>query len=154
MIAYRGCPMEHGATARAQGVPNRRGGRGKCVENRKKILNSGNEPKNMLKTQELSFSGAKNELVFEGKRTQIKAKNMAKNARVDAGRPCSVPLIPPCGPSTAGSPCCFSAEEARATRRGGFAPLRSIESRVIPAKAGIQFVLSTWTPACAGVTKA
>ena len=51
----------------------------------------------MLKTQELSFSGAKNELVFEGKRTQIKAKNMAKNARVDAVRPCSVPLIPPCG---------------------------------------------------------
>jgi hypothetical protein len=65
-----------------KGVANRRGGRGKCVENRKKILNSGNEPKNMLKTQELSFSGAKNELVFEGKRTQIKAKNMAA-----AGRP-------------------------------------------------------------------
>jgi len=33
----------------------------------------------MLKTQELSFSGAKNELVLEGKRTQIKAKKVAKN---------------------------------------------------------------------------
>jgi hypothetical protein len=74
------------AQQRAKGVADRRGGRGKCVENRKKILNSGNEPKNMLKTQELSFSGAKNELVFEGKRTQIKAKNMAKNARVDSVR--------------------------------------------------------------------
>jgi hypothetical protein len=85
------------AQQRAQGVANRRGGRGKCVENRKKILNSGNEPKNMLKTQELSFSEAKNELVFEGKRTQIKAKNMAKSPPVDAVRPCSVPLTPPCG---------------------------------------------------------
>jgi hypothetical protein len=28
----------------------------------------------------------------------------------------------------------------------------SIESRVIPAKAGIQFVRVTWTPAYAGVT--
>jgi hypothetical protein len=32
-----------------------------------------------LKTKELSFSGAKNELVFEAKRTQIKAKKVAKN---------------------------------------------------------------------------
>jgi hypothetical protein len=95
----------------------------------------------MLKRQELSFSGAKNELVFEGKRTQIKAKNMAENARVDAVRP---RLSPP-GPATAGSPCCCSAEKSRATRRGGFAPLRSVESHVIPAKAGIQLVLSTWT---------
>jgi hypothetical protein len=30
--------------------------------------------------------------------------------------------------------------------------LRSLESHVIPAKAGIQFV-EAWTPACAGVTK-
>ena len=75
----------------------------------------------MLKTQKLSFSGAKNELVFEGKRTQIKAKNMAKNPCVEAVRPCSVPLIPPCGRATAGSPCCYSAEKSRARF---FAPLR------------------------------
>jgi hypothetical protein len=71
--------MRRLASERAKGVRDRRGGRGKCVENRKKILNSGNEPKNVLKTQELAFSAAKNELVLEGKRTQIKAKKVAKN---------------------------------------------------------------------------
>jgi hypothetical protein len=34
-----------------------------------------------------------------------------------------------------------------------YAALRSVESHVIPAKAGIQLLLVTWTPACAGVTK-
>jgi hypothetical protein len=67
---------------------------GELAQNTKKILNSGNEPKNVLKTRELSFSGAKNELLFEGKRTQIKAKNRAKNRRVDAARCCSVVLFP------------------------------------------------------------
>jgi hypothetical protein len=32
------------------------------------------------------------------------------------------------------------------------ASLRSLESHVIPAKAGIQFVFPKWTPACAGLT--
>jgi len=32
--------------------------------------------------------------------------------------------------------------------------LRSLESHVIPAKAGIQLVRAMWTPAYAGVTKA
>jgi hypothetical protein len=59
------------ASKRGKQVANRRGGGGKCVENRKQILNSGNEPKNILKVKDLAFSGAKNELVFEGKRTQI-----------------------------------------------------------------------------------
>jgi len=71
--------MRRLAGERAKGVADGGGGRGKCVENRKKILNSGNEPKNILKTKELEFSGAKNELVLEGKRTQIKAKKVAKN---------------------------------------------------------------------------
>jgi Na+-transporting NADH:ubiquinone oxidoreductase subunit NqrF len=71
--------MRRLASERAKGVANRCGGRGKCAENRKKILNSGNEPKNVMKTKELSFSGAKNELVFECKRTPIKAKKVAKN---------------------------------------------------------------------------
>jgi hypothetical protein len=71
--------MRRLASERAKGVRDQRGGRGKCAENRKKILNSGNEPKNVLKTKALAFSGAKNELVFEGKRTQIKAKKVAKN---------------------------------------------------------------------------
>ena len=79
MVAYVSGRMRRLASERAKGVANRRGGRGKCVENRKKILNSGNEPKNVLKTNGLAFSGAKNELVFEGKRTQIKAKKVAEN---------------------------------------------------------------------------
>ncbi len=78
MLAYVSGPMRRLASERAKGVRDRRGGRGKCVENRKKILNSGNEPKNVLKTRELTFSEAKNELGFEGKRTQIKAKKVAK----------------------------------------------------------------------------
>jgi len=79
MVAYVSGRMRRTASERAKGVADRRGGRGKCVENRKKILNSGNEPKNVLKPKGLSFSGAKNELVLEGKRTQIKAKKVAKN---------------------------------------------------------------------------
>jgi hypothetical protein len=60
------------------GVGNWRGGGGKCVEKRKKILNSGNEPKKLLKTKLLAFLGARNELVFECKRTQIKPQKEAK----------------------------------------------------------------------------
>jgi hypothetical protein len=72
MVAYVSGRMRRLASERAKEVRDQRGGRGKCAENRKKILNSGNEPKNVLKTQELAFSGAKNELVLDGKRTQIK----------------------------------------------------------------------------------
>jgi hypothetical protein len=71
--------MRRLASERAKGVADRRGGSGKCAENRKKILNSGNEPKNVLKTKELSFSGAKNELVFERKKGQTKPKKWPKN---------------------------------------------------------------------------
>jgi hypothetical protein len=52
------------ARERGKGLTDGRGGEGKYVENRKKILNSGNEPKNILKAKELVFSGAQNELVF------------------------------------------------------------------------------------------
>jgi hypothetical protein len=62
------------ASERGKQVANRRGGGGKCVENRKKILNRGNEPKNVLKGKELTLSGAKNELVFERKKGQSKRK--------------------------------------------------------------------------------
>ena len=79
MVAYVSGPMRKLASERAKGVRDQRGGRGKCVENRKKILNSASEPKNVLKTKEVAFSGVKNELGFEGKRTQIKAKKVAKN---------------------------------------------------------------------------
>ncbi|MGD0457614.1 MAG: hypothetical protein ABSC21_07695 [Terriglobia bacterium] len=62
------------ASERGKQVANRLGGGGKWVENRKKILNSGNEPKNILKAKELAFSGAQNELVFERKKAQSKRK--------------------------------------------------------------------------------
>ena len=55
MVAYVSGRMRRLASERAKGVRDRRGGSGKCVENRKKILNSGNEPKNMVKTKGLAF---------------------------------------------------------------------------------------------------
>jgi hypothetical protein len=55
MVAYISGCMRRLGSERAKGVRDQRGGRGKCVENRKKILNSGNEPKNVLKTHELAF---------------------------------------------------------------------------------------------------
>jgi hypothetical protein len=48
-------------------------------ENAKKILNRGNELKELLKTNDLAFFGAKNELktnsVFSAKRARSKRKN-------------------------------------------------------------------------------
>jgi hypothetical protein len=52
----------------------RPGGVGKWGENAKKILNRGNEPKDLLKTKELAFSGAKNELFFECHKGQPKPR--------------------------------------------------------------------------------
>jgi hypothetical protein len=57
---------------RSQGVPNRAAGGGKSAQNAKKILNRGNEPKNLLTAKELAFSGAQNELVFERSKRQSK----------------------------------------------------------------------------------
>ena len=48
------------------------------TENAEKILNRGNEPKDLLKRKELSFSGAQNELVFEGQKCQSKLRNGRK----------------------------------------------------------------------------
>jgi hypothetical protein len=70
--------MRRLASERAKGVADRRGGRAKCVENRKKILNSGNEPKNVVTTKELSSSGAKNELVFKANELKSKPKKWPK----------------------------------------------------------------------------
>jgi hypothetical protein len=49
---------------RSQGVLNRHASGGKWAQNAKKILNRGNEPKNILKAKELAFSGAQNEPNF------------------------------------------------------------------------------------------
>jgi hypothetical protein len=75
--------MRRLASERGKQVANRRGGGGKCVENRKKILNGGNEPKNLLKAKELALSGAQNELVFERKKGQSKRKMGPKIWKMD-----------------------------------------------------------------------
>jgi hypothetical protein len=49
------------ASARGKQVANRRSSRGNCGENRKKMLNRENEPKDLLKTKHLAFFAAKNE---------------------------------------------------------------------------------------------
>jgi hypothetical protein len=74
------------ASERGKQVANRRGGGGKWVENRKKILNSGNEPKNILKAKKLAFSGAKNELVFERKNAQTNRRMEPKTWKLENGR--------------------------------------------------------------------
>ena len=66
MIAYFSCRMRKLARARGKEVRDQPGGGGKWGENSKKILNRRNEAKNLLKTNELAFSGAQNELVFAG----------------------------------------------------------------------------------------
>jgi hypothetical protein len=62
------------ARERGKEVRIRPGGAGKWGENAKKILNRGNEPKDLLKTKELAFSGAKNELFLECHKGQSKPR--------------------------------------------------------------------------------
>jgi hypothetical protein len=64
---------------RSQGVLNRAAGGGKSAQNAKKILNRGNELKNLLKAKELAFSGAQNELVFERSKCQSKLRIRLKS---------------------------------------------------------------------------
>jgi hypothetical protein len=59
---------------RSQGVLNRAGGGGKSAQNAKKILNRGNEPKNLLKAKGLALSGAQNEPNFQGQKTRSKLR--------------------------------------------------------------------------------
>jgi hypothetical protein len=70
------CEWSSGETGRGvgEGVQKRAGRQRKCAGNRKKILNRGNEPKNVFKAKELAFLGAKNELVFQCPKTQSKRK--------------------------------------------------------------------------------
>ena len=55
--------MKDAATARGKGFQDRRGAGGNRREDRKNILDRGNELKDLLKGKELAFSGDKNELV-------------------------------------------------------------------------------------------
>jgi len=52
---------------------------GKRRGKRKKILNSGNEPKDLLKRKELAFFWAKNELGFDAKEPKSNPKMGPKN---------------------------------------------------------------------------
>jgi len=54
--------MRELASQRGKGFGDRRGGRGNRVENRKKILNRGNELNDLLETIDLAVFRAKNEL--------------------------------------------------------------------------------------------
>jgi hypothetical protein len=84
-VAYVSCRMRKLASERGKRVANRRGGGQKCVENREKILNRGNEPKNLLKAKELALSGAENELVFEREKAQTKRKMEPKTWKLEDG---------------------------------------------------------------------
>jgi hypothetical protein len=53
--------MESAGTERGKEIRKRPAGGGKRQETANKILNRGNEPKDVLKTQHLAFLGAKNE---------------------------------------------------------------------------------------------
>ena len=52
--------MDCAGGERGKEIRKRPAGGGKRQENAKKILNRGNEPKDLLKTQHLEFFGAKN----------------------------------------------------------------------------------------------
>jgi len=105
MIAYLGYPMVDGATARAQGVPNRPAGGKRLGENAKKMLFRGNEPKTLLKIKNLAFSRPQNELYFVCKKPQTKQRIWP---RIHEWTPC------------ARLPCCHSERSgAERARRGG-----------------------------------
>jgi hypothetical protein len=66
--------MENVATERAQGVLNRPLEGGELPQNAIKILNRRNEPKLLLKIQDLAVSGLQNELFLEFKKCRSKPK--------------------------------------------------------------------------------
>ena len=74
LVAYVSGRVGEHAGEWGEGIRREERRQGKCVENRKKILNGGNEPKNVFKAKELAFLGAKNELVFQCQKTQSKRK--------------------------------------------------------------------------------
>ena len=61
MVAYGGWHMLKAPPFRLEAALNRRRDCGRLHRRSKKILNRGNEPKDLLETQHLAVSGAKNE---------------------------------------------------------------------------------------------
>ena len=71
--------MESAGRERGKEMRKRAAEGGKWQENGKKILNRGNEPKDLLKTQHLAIFGAKNELktnpILSAKMSESKRKS-------------------------------------------------------------------------------
>jgi hypothetical protein len=78
MVAYSGCRKKAPARGRGKEIRERVAENEKRQENAKKILNRGNKLKDLLKTQDLAFFGAKNKLVFECKKGQSNSRNWLK----------------------------------------------------------------------------
>jgi hypothetical protein len=74
MVAYCSCRKKARASGRGKEIPERLAVSEKQQENAKKILNRGNKLKDLLKTQDLAFFGAKNKLVFECKKGQSNSR--------------------------------------------------------------------------------
>jgi len=113
MVAYSSCRRV--GPARGGGKVRRKGpGRGKKRGKAKKILNRGNEPKDLLQAKELAVFSAKNELVFQCKRTQFEPKNGAKKPLLTRNR----------------------SQDSRVGRCGGWASTRGLhELRIRPLRA-------------------
>jgi len=79
MVAYSSCRRSGRASGRGKATPKGLGKGEKGAENEKKILNSGNEPKDLFKRKELAFFWAKNELVFDAKEPKSNPKMGPKN---------------------------------------------------------------------------
>ncbi len=67
--------MENAGTEGAKGIQNQHAGGAKRFRNAKKILNRGNEPKDLLKKQDLAFSAPQNKLFFECKKPRSKRRS-------------------------------------------------------------------------------
>jgi hypothetical protein len=74
------------ASERGKQVANRRGGGGKCVENREKILNRGNELNKSFRISTSTKKRTQNELVFERKKGQTKRKMGPKCWKLETGK--------------------------------------------------------------------
>ena len=88
MVAYGSWHMLKAPPLRLEGALNRRRDCGRLQRMSKKILNRGNEPKDLLETQHLAVFGAKN----EPKTNSILSAKSAENRELGTGNGGPVPL--------------------------------------------------------------
>src|SRR5208282_4208957 len=79
--------MESVGRGRGKGIRKQPAGCGKRHENAKKILNRGNEPKDLLKIQHLAFLRAKNEPKTNPISSAKMSRSKRKSGPAGAGRP-------------------------------------------------------------------